>query len=352
MELSPRISQAAEQVREQLLSIPGVQGATASFLPPFVGARFYNIAIDGREAAPPNAQGQGAQGPGGNWLAVMNGYFETLGVQSVRGRILESRDTAASAPVVVINQTMAKKFWPNEDPIGKRFKVDYYNDPIREIVGIVPDLKLNLREREPAAIMYVPYAQLPTIQESQTAVNLHAITFIVRAGEDNLGTVVSGMTAAARRVVPALAVANVRTVAEFAYFSTFDQWVYSTLLTIFGTIAVLLAVAGIYGVMAHSVAQRTGEIGVRVALGASGKDVLQLVLRRGVFLIAFGMLIGAAVSFAMNRAIQSVLWGVTPTDPVTYALALGALAGVALLACYIPARRALRIDPVVALRIE
>ena len=140
--------------------------------------------------------------------------------------------------------------------------------------------------------------------------------------------------------------------AEYAYFQLLDHWIYSTLLSIFGGIAVLLAVGGIYGVMAHSVAQRTSEIGVRVALGANSRNVLQLILRRGVLLIAFGMFIGVGVSFALNRAIQSVLWGVTPTDPVTYLLALGALAAVALMACYIPARRALKIDPVIALRIE
>ena len=351
MELSPRISQTSEQVRQQLLAIPGVEAATAAFTAPFFGARFYNFAIEGREAVAPNAQGPAAQGPGAQWFPVMNGYFETIGLSSARGRILGPQDSAASPPVVVINSTMAKRYWPNDDPIGKRIKVDYYNDQTREIVGIVGDVKQNLREREPQAQMYVPYSQLPVLQESRTAVGLQSVTFVVRARGD-LGAIVPEMRSAARRIVPSLAVANVRTVAEYAYFQLLDQWIYSTLLSIFGGIAVLLAVGGIYGVMAHSVAQRTSEIGVRVALGANSRNVLQLILRRGVLLIAFGMFIGAGVSFALNRAIQSVLWGVTPTDPVTYLLALGALAAVALLACYIPARRALKIDPVIALRIE
>jgi putative ABC transport system permease protein len=208
-----------------------------------------------------------------------------------------------------------------------------------------------MRAREQPAQMYIPFAQMPVFQEARTAFCLQFVTFVIRASGD-LGAVVPAMREVVRDIVPGLAVANVRTMEEYAYFQMFEEWVYSTLLTIFGAIALLLAIVGIYGVMAHTVTQRTSEIGVRVALGASGPDVLRLILRRGVFLIAFGMVIGAAASFALNRAIQSVLWGVTATDPVTYVLAIGVLAAIALLACYIPARRAMRIDPVIALRTD
>jgi putative ABC transport system permease protein len=352
VEVSPRISLLSEQIVQRLTSIPGVQAATAVSTPPlFPGVRVFNFAIEGQEAPPPGVEGPGAQKPNTQWLAVMSGYFDAVGVPVVRGRRFNPQDSATGTAVAIISETAAKRYWPNEDPIGKRIKFEFYNDPTREIVGIVGDTKQNLREREQAAQMYIPYAQLPVEQEAQTGVNLQNVTFVVRS-TGQLDQIVPAMRAAAAEVIPTVATTNMLTVKEYASRQVLDQWIYTTLLSIFGGIALVLAIVGIYGVMAHSVSQRTSEIGVRMALGAGSMDVLRLVLRRGVILISIGIAIGTIGSFALTRVIQNVLWGVTATDPLTFTLAMTALSLIGLLACYIPARRALKIDPIIALRYE
>ncbi len=356
VDVSPRITQLSEQILQRLSAIPGVQSVTAGFAPPLAGfARVYNFTIQGQDPVPPPDPGNPAtpapQGPKAEWYPVMSGYFETVGVPLVRGRRLGPQDIPGGTQVVVINETAAKRYWPNDDPIGKAIKFDYYNDPIREIVGIVGDTKQNLRDKEQAAQIYVPFAQLPVREEAAAGFQLRGVTFVLRSN-GNLGSIVPSMRSAAAAVLPNVATTNMLTVEEYVSRQTLDQWIYTTLLSIFGSIAVLLAIVGIYGIMAHSVSQRTGEIGVRVALGANSGEVLRLILRRGVLLIAIGIGIGVAVSLALTRVIQSVLWNVTATDPLTFSLALVGLAAAGLLACYIPARRALAIDPVIALRTE
>jgi putative ABC transport system permease protein len=327
IDMSPRIALVSEQIRERLEAIPGVQGATVSSGIPVFPFRSYNFTVEGRDqSAAPEAEKPNAQ-----WYTVFSKYFETLGVPLVRGRYFGPGDTAAGLPVVIINPAAAKKYFPNEDPLGKRIRIDYYNDQPREIVGIVGHVQLPLREREQLPQMYVPFAQLPQMQEARTALGLQFVTFTVRSN-GNLGQIVPAMRSAVAEVDPTQAFSNMRTFDEWVKLALFDQWVYSTLLSIFGGIAVLLSVVGIYGIMAHSVSQRTNEIGVR--------------------LIGVGIVLGLGASFAITRVIRAVLWDVTPTDPVTFALALLALSAAGFLACYIPARRALRIDPVNALRYE
>jgi len=257
----------------------------------------------------------------------------------------------STTPVALVNATMAQRYWPNEDPIGQTIAIQFYNDQPRQIVGIVPDIRPSLRNRDPQPVMYVPHMQLPTIQAGITAFGLESVTFVVRSGagiEDWL----PGARGAAKELDPAHAVNNVQLVAEFAAQQTQGFRQYVILLGAFSGIALLLAVVGIYGVMSHSVTQCTNEIGIRVAFGASARDVLGRVLGRGLIVVGTGIAIGLAASLALTQVIKSALWGVTSTDPATYAVVLLTLFIVACLACYVPARRALRVDPLEAMRQE
>ena len=282
------------------------------------------------------------------WSAIWPEYFETLRIPILRGRSLTHQDVANSPPVIAISETMARTFWPNADPIGERIQTDLFNDPPREIVGIVGDVRQAVREEEIQPQMYIPYAQIPSIQGGQ---GYMVVTFVTRSNM-NAEQLVPALRSAVAEVDRSQAMDSIRTVDEYATNQLLDARTFLKLFTVFGGIALLLAIVGIYGVMAHSTSQRTAEIGVRIALGARGLDVLRLVLMRGLVLIALGLLIGCGLALATTRLIRAVLWGVTPNDPETFVLAVIALSAAATFACYIPARRALRVDPILALRAE
>jgi putative ABC transport system permease protein len=227
--------------------------------------------------------------------------------------------------------------------------VDFYNDQPRQIVGIVPDIRPSIRNRDPEPRMYVPYAQLPQLQAGITAFGLETVTFVVRSSaqvEDWL----PAAQAAAIEIDPVHAVTGVQLVEDFAAQQTQGFRQYVILLGVFSAIALLIAVVGVYGVMSHSVTQRTSEIGIRVAFGATARNVLAIVLGQGLMVIGIGMVIGLTASLGATRIISSYLYGVTATDPATFAVVLLMLFVVACLACYVPARRALKVDPVVAMR--
>ena len=215
----------------------------------------------------------------------------------------------------------------------------------------MPDIRPNLRNRDPEPQMYVPHTQLPTIQAGITAFGLESVTLVVRS-RARIEDWLPGARAAAKEIDPAHAVNTVRLVSEFAAQQTQGFRQYVILLGVFSGIALLLAVVGIYGVMSHSVTQRTNEIGIRVAFGATARNVLASVLGRGLVVIGIGMAIGLVASLSLTRIIDSALWGVTSTDPSTYTVVLLTLLVVACLACYVPARRALKVDPLVAMRQE
>jgi putative ABC transport system permease protein len=250
--------------------------------------------------------------------------------------------------VVLISNTMARSYWPNDDPIGKRIQIGFFKDSPREVVGIVGDVQQAVRQTVQRPQMYVPYAQLPLNQQGQ---GYRIVNFVVRS---NISTAegIPAMRSVVAEVDRTLAMYDIQTVEDYASNQTLGDRIYLTLLGAFGGIAVLLAIVGVYGIMAHSVNQRTNEIGIRVALGAGSWNVLALVLRHGLILVLIGLIIGVGASFALTRVIQRFLWQVKATDPQTFVLALLALAGIAFLACYIPARRTLKVDPVVALRSE
>ena len=267
----------------------------------------------------------------------------------MRGREFTDLDTLSTTPVALISETTAKRYWPNEDPIGQTIAIQFYNDQPRQIVGIVRDVRDNIRNRDPRPQMYVPHTQLPTIQAGITAFGLENVTFVVRSNA-RVADWLPDARAAAKELDPAHAVNNVQLVEEFAARQTQGFRQYVILLGVFSVIALVLAVIGIYGVMSHSVTQRTSEIGIRVAFGATARNVLGSVLGRGLVVIGIGMAVGLAASLSLTQIISGSLFGVTASDPATYAVVLLALFVVAFFACYVPARRALKVDPLVAMR--
>jgi predicted permease len=272
------------------------------------------------------------------------GYFRTLGIPLLRGRLFDDRDTMDAPHVALISQSLARERWPNMDPLGRTIEFGNMDGDLRflTVVGVVGDVREESLEARPRPTIYVNYRQRPQATGQFT---------VVLRTEADPAVVFSAARAIVRDLDP-----NVP-----PSFSTFTE-VFSaslktrrfnlTLVGVFAATALLLAVAGIYGVMAYSVARRTHEIGVRMALGAGATEVLRLVLSQGLLTTAVGLAIGIAGSFVLTRAMQSLLFGVSATDPVTLAGVALLLGCAALLACYVPARRATRVDPMVALRYE
>jgi putative ABC transport system permease protein len=282
------------------------------------------------------------------WYPVTGDYFETLRIPLIRGRSISPDDAFSRRPVVVINSALARQFFPNDDPIGRRIQFDLLDDQPREIVGVAGDVRQNRYELSLQPQVYVPQDQLPRRMDLNIARQVLVKTFVVRSSAPPI----DALRAAVREIDPTAAISTVRTVEEYAGAQLQDLRQYTALLSIFATISALLCVIGIFGIMAHAVMQRGNEIGIRVALGASPGNVLRLVLRQGLLLVCIGLGLGLAGAVAITRVIRTFLWGITPTDPATFMIVTGALAVLALVACYLPARRALRIDPIIALRID
>jgi putative ABC transport system permease protein len=344
MQLSPRINIVATELRDRIARLPGVEAAALANARPLAGGRPYTFTIAGRPPAASEREALRAA-----WHPIGAGYFNVLQAPVIRGREFDDRDSASGMAVALVNETMARRYWPDEDPIGQTIAVDFYNDQPRQIVGIVPDIRPSIRNRAPEPRMYVPYAQLPELQAGVTAFGLETVTFVVRSGaqvEDWL----PGAQAAARELDPAHAVTGIQLLEDFAEQQTQGFRQYVILLGVFSAIALVIAVVGIYGVISHSVTQRTSEIGIRVAFGATARNVLAIVLRQGLMVIGLGIAVGLTASLGATQIISSYLYGVTATDPVTFAIVLLTLFVVACLACYVPARRALKVDPLVAMQ--
>jgi putative ABC transport system permease protein len=269
----------------------------------------------------------------------------------IQGRALTRQDVQSSRPVVVINATLAERYFANENPIGRVVQTDILDDPPREIVGVVGDVRQDRYQTSPAPQIYVPRTQLPYRMDMQMALEVLVTAFVVRADVDP-AALVSPLRDAVREIDPSLSVSSARTVEEYAAGQLQELSQYTTVLGVFGALSVTLAVIGILGVMVQAVGHRANEIAIRLALGAQSSNMLGLLLGHGVKMIAAGIVLGLAASFMITPVIRSFLWSVTPTDTVTLTLVVGGLALVALLACYVPARRALKVTPVAALRGE
>jgi len=338
------------RVYERLKSVPGVVSVAGAGTPPLSGALNMGFLILGLPAPPPDANGQPSQTA--DYIAVTPDYFATLRSPIVQGREFNDRDTAGAPYVVVINQTMAKRYWPNESPIGKQIRLDYVPDePLREIVGVATDMRMNRQQRQLRPTIYVPYLQ-QTPRWMGAGYGVRSGMFFVMRTQGKPLNLVPSVRLAVAEVDHTHPVANVRTVEDYLDQQVRYVRLYVLLLGIFGAIAAVLAAIGIYGVMAYSVAERTREIGIRMALGAEAGDVFKLVALRSLLLFSAGLVLGLAGSLALTRYLTSALYEVTATDPATYAVVSAMLAGVSLIACLVPTRRAVTVNPTVALRYE
>ncbi len=282
-------------------------------------------------------------------------YFQALGIPLRRGRVFNDSDTSRGAPVVILNEAFAKKYWPKDDPIGQSVMIGHglgpeFEDKPRLIVGVVGNVLEKGLDQGLVPVFYVPDAQAP---DGMVALGNRILpsSWVLRTRGNPLalaGSVQREML----RVDPQLPVAEVRSMAQIVSKSTARQDFNMLLLGIFAGVALLLAAVGIYGVMAYSVEQRTAEIGIRMALGARQGQMLGLILRHGLLLAAIGVAVGLGAAYGLTRFLTTLLFGVTASDPLTFAVVAAALATVALLACLIPARRAARVDPIIALRCD
>jgi putative ABC transport system permease protein len=324
----------------RIQSLPGVQSASVVTPLPLSGERFsLSFETEGR----PVPKGEE---PGADFYNIGLGYFRTMGIPLLRGRDFTSAENPESPGVIIVNQAFAKRYFPNEDAIGKRIKpgISVFDDKdpvMREIVGIVGDVKHRSLSTEVRPAFYVPQAQLP----------FDSMTITVKTAGDPQ-SILSTVQNEVRQMDKDLPIFAIKTLDDYVADSVATPRFNTTLLALFASVALVLTVVGLYGVMSYSVAQRTNEIGIRIALGAQARDVLSLIVGQGLKMVLIGLAIGLAGAFALTRLISSLLFGIGTKDPLTFAGVAGALALVALLACYLPARRATKVDPIIALRYE
>jgi putative ABC transport system permease protein len=272
---------------------------------------------------------------------IANDYFESMGIPLLRGRLFDEHQPSDAQNKIIVNESLARRHWPNEDAVGKRLKISWNDDREDEIVGIVGDVHHTSLDEQVRSTIYWPYMR-----------NAYgSMTLTIRtAGQPS--AVISSVRGILKEQDPNLALADVRTMDEVVSRSVAQRRLTMVLLGIFAGAALLLSAVGIYGVIAYSVTQRTQEIGIRLALGAQRDDVLRMIVGQAAWLSIAGITIGAAAAFALTRLMRDLLFGVEPFDPLTFAAVAGVLAAVAVLAGYVPGRRATRVDPVVALRAE
>ncbi|HEV2386542.1 MAG TPA: ABC transporter permease [Candidatus Acidoferrales bacterium] len=325
------------QLLGRVRAMPGVRSASGDAFVPFTTiAAGTDFTIVGRPAPP----------PGNKWITdvhvVFSDYFQTMGMPLVRGREFDAAEQTAERHVVIINEALARRYFANENPLGRQLVIDMKDEnPPSTIVGVVDNVRQLGLDEAPHPTVYWPYPELPYL----------AMTLVVRTGGDPTGAA-PALRAQVASLDPDLPVAGVQTMDDWLGDSLARARFAAALLGLFALIALALAAVGVYSVMAYAVSERTHEIGIRMALGAERADVLRLVLARGAGLALAGVAAGLAGGLAVTRSLESLLYGVQPTDSATFASGAALLVAVALAACYLPARRATRTDPVAALRNE
>ncbi|MHC1769024.1 MAG: ABC transporter permease [Verrucomicrobiia bacterium] len=326
-------------LRERLAAVPGVKGAAGISHLPLTGRSWGNdYAVEGQEATRP------AEVQIGNARVVTPGYFRTLEVPLLAGRDFTDADTANSPPVIIIDATLSRRFFTDRDPLGHRIKLGGPDStaPWMTIVGVAGEVKHYGLDQDIRPGFYLPHAQHPRA----------FLTLVVRTALADPATVAGTLRREVQGIDPDLPVFNLRTMQDLVSQSCWRQRLLSQLFTVFSTLGITLAAVGIYAVMACGVVQRTHEIGVRMALGARRADVLKLVVRQGMGAVGLGMILGLGADFGLLRLLASQLYEVSALDLPTYGGAALLILGVALAACYLPARRATQVDPMVALRTE
>jgi macrolide transport system ATP-binding/permease protein len=326
------------ELEERLRALPGVRSVGAINLPP--------LGDSSNSSGPIVAEGRTIERPedefGSGVSVTTPEYFGALGVQLVKGRDFDASDNRDSRPVAVINEALAERLWPGEDPIGRRFRIGNGEDSaLREVVGIARNGKYRNLSEAQRRHLYVPLAQEWNPE----------MTVLVRTYGDSLG-VAASVRDEVRRLDQNLPIYDVKSLSSHLQLTLWGPRMGATLATVFGAIAMLLAIIGLYGVMSYSVTQQTRDIGIRVALGARPGDVVRMVVMRALLLVGIGIAIGFAVSIAAARAVEGLLFGVSPVDPLVFIGIPFLLASVAIAASVGPARRATRVDPMTALRYE
>jgi putative ABC transport system permease protein len=327
-----------KQVTDRIASLPGVKAAGITSVLPL------SDNFDGRGLVVEDHPRPRGEEITVDLYVTTPGYLQAMNISMLNGRVLADQDTAESAKVALINQTMANQLWSNQNPLGKRIRftgTPTDPGPWRTVVGVVSDVSQYGLDKKPPMQIYLPHSQYPTSFN----------TIVVKTDGDS-----AAMTNAVRREILAVdkdqAVFNVTTLEQLLAESIANRKFFMLLLMVFVALALTLAAIGIYGVMSYVASQRTHEIGIRMALGAQGKDVLKLIIGNGMSLALIGVALGLVGAFALTRVMAGVLFGVTATDRLTYISVSAGLIVVALLACYVPARRATKIEPLVALRYE
>jgi putative ABC transport system permease protein len=338
-----------QELVERVRALPGVKAASAINHLPLAGDLWgWPFTVEGRPLPRPG------ESPTAAYRVVLPGYFEAMGIPLLQGRDVTPADRLGSPGVVVVNDWMARRHWPGQDPIGKRmcFEVEFPADgpPLptwREVVGVVGHVKHYGLSQESRQQIYVSHRQMPLYSRGQ----LPAMTVVVRApGGGAAGATL--VRSALRALGEGVPVHNVRTLESALAGSVSRNRISAWLMSMFAGAALLLAVVGIFGLVSYAVSQRTAEIGVRMALGAGRREVWRLFVGEGMKPVLVGTALGLAGAVALTRALAGLLFEVSPTDPATFGAVAVLLATVALIACWRPARRAVRVDPVAALRAE
>jgi putative ABC transport system permease protein len=326
-----------DQIQERVRSLPGVSNAGTVDILPLNGGNTTRFYIDGDPKPPPGKEIEA------NMRFVSDTYFQTLGVPLLAGRMFDQRDTPDKPNVVLIGKTVADKLFAGRDPVGKKIRYNSIELPPIEIVGVVGDVKITGLDEAVKPVLYYPFRQNPA----------PFANIVVRTDGDPVA-----LTAAVRNEIrslePDVAILNVNTMDQMIAQTpaSFMRRFPALLISIFAIVALLLASLGIYGVVSYSVSQQTHYIGVRMALGASPADILRMVLKQGLVLALLGVVIGVVAALGLMRLLRTLLFEVSTNDVTTFVVVAGGLFVIALLACYLPARRATKVDPLVALRYE
>jgi putative ABC transport system permease protein len=326
-----------EQLISRLESLPGVSGAGTVDILPLLGGNTTRFNVEGDPIPPPGQEVEA------NIRVTNESYFQTLGVPLIKGRLFDERDKADAPGVVIINKGLADRLFAGRDPIGRRLKYTGINSTPDLVIGVVGDVKVTGLDEAIKPVLYYPYQQSTSLGAS----------LVVRTSADP-ATLVNVIRNECRTLEPDIALFKSRTMEEMISDSpaSFMRRFPALLIGVFAGMALLLASVGIYGVVSYSVSQQTHDIGVRMALGAQASDILKMVLKQGLGLAGAGLAIGVVAALALARLLGAMLYEVSVSDPATFALVSAVQGVVALLACYIPARRAAKVDPMVALRYE
>jgi predicted permease len=322
-----------DRLVEKLRALPGVESASAERWAPlwFNGRGWSTANVEGYTPKPDEYMGI-------DFNVVGSNYFTTMKIPLISGRDFAERDRRGAPESIIVNETMARRFWPGKDPVGHRV---YFDDKWRTAIGVAKDIKYHSMQEEPESFLY-----LPLLQEGGTDANVLVRT---KASTALMIPVVRGQ---ARALDPSVAILESDDVSQLERVSLFAQHIAAALASVLGVLGLLLAALGIYGVISYGVGQRTQEIGIRLALGARRGDVLRLVLNQGMRPVIGGAVAGIVLGFGAARLLTHQLYGVQSDDPMTFAVVTTVLCGVAILACWFPARRATKVDPMIALRHE